>query len=1458
DSIVTLNLTIKNKTYGTDIQEACDSYTWIDGNTYTSSNNTATYTIVEGNAQGCDSVVTLHLTIGHSNTGDTTAFACNSFTWYGETFNETPAVAPTHTFTNASGCDSVVTLHLTVNPIVSMNRINNQVVCNSKTTTKVNFGTNNTGPGTVSYTWTNTNPSIGLPASGTTDYIPSFMAMNNTTAPIVGSIKVTPKYSYGTAECEGIPITFTITVNPTIAANSISNQVLCNNNSTEAVAFGTNATGTGNVTYAWTNTNTAINLAASGNGTGIASFTATNNTTNPIEGAISVTPTYTYSDKACPGTPANFTITVNPTIAANSISNQVLCNNNSTEAVVFGTNATGTGNVTYAWTNTNTAINLAASGNGTGIASFTATNNTTNPIEGAISVTPTYTYSNKACPGTPANFTITVNPTIAANSISNQVVCNNNSTEAVVFGTNATGQGNVTYAWTNTNTSIGLAASGNGAGIASFTATNNTTSPIEGTISVTPTYTYSNKACPGTPANFTITVNPTVQMNNIADQVVCNNYSTEAVVFGTNATGQGNVTYAWTNTNTSIGLAASGNGAGIDSFTATNNTTAPLVATITVTPTYIYENEGCAGDSTNYTITVNPTAQVNNINSQVVCNGDSIQTVVFGTNAEGADTVTYSWTNSNPAIGLSAATGTGDLPAFQAVNNGTAPDSTIITVTPTYSYRGEVCEGTSTSFTIMVNPTVRMDSISDQMVCNGGSTEEVVFNTDATGEGIVVYTWTVDVATIGLANGSGDTLPSFTAVNEGTEPVEATIMVTPTYIYANDSCVGESTSFTITVNPTVKMDSIENQVFCNGSMTDIVVFGTNATGEGTVNYEWIVNHPDIGLSAGSGDTLPSFTTSNNTTALLVATVTVTPTYTYANKACQGTPTNFTITVNPTAQVDSINSQVVCNGNSTATVVFGTNAMGADTVTYSWTNSNPAIGLIAATGTGNLPAFQATNDGTAPVSTTITVTPTYTYREVDCEGTPMSFTITVNPTAQVNDIGNQVVCNGALTSLIEFTTNNTGGTMTYTWTNDTPGIGIDTVGGGNIEAFTAVNNGTEPVEAHITVTPYFSNGGMTCDGPVKEFTITINPTLAENNIPDQVWCEGALTDAVFFGTNATGEGTVTYAWTNDNPGIGLAETGEPGSTGIAPFMVTNGTTDPISGTVTVTPTYTYANVSCVGTAAVFTITANPNPPVYGITGDSVFCQNQYAVYTYPVENTDHYLYSWFLQDIPVGVNIDRFTYYLAPDSLSYDTNVVVKLEVTDIITGCMSDTSMRLRICSHNSPDTTFVIRKNNTNMLICRPKSSPDGVVHYQWGYTDKESGNEVIYTWDYNYYQYGHELNTTLYDYWVETYIIYEDVICRNRTYYVVDEPVGVESYNDDFNVLVYQQSGQCRLRITNSGMRHITGGLYDISGKLLQKMDYGKVPVVDKQLDLDYAHGVYVLVLYADGKRYTTKIAW
>jgi len=119
DSIVTLDLTIINGATGTDIQSACGSYTWIDGMTYTSSNTTATHTITGGAATGCDSIVTLDLTINNPTTGTDVQTACGSYTWIdGMTYTSSNNTA---TFTivagAASGCDSIVTLDLTINSL---------------------------------------------------------------------------------------------------------------------------------------------------------------------------------------------------------------------------------------------------------------------------------------------------------------------------------------------------------------------------------------------------------------------------------------------------------------------------------------------------------------------------------------------------------------------------------------------------------------------------------------------------------------------------------------------------------------------------------------------------------------------------------------------------------------------------------------------------------------------------------------------------------------------------------------------------------------------------------------------------------------------------------------------------------------------------------------------------------------------------------------------------------------------------------------------------------------------------------------------------------------------------------------------------------------------------------------------------------------------------------------------
>ncbi len=114
DSIVVLTLSINNSPPTTDIQTACASYTWIDGNTYTSNNSSATVTLT--NVAGCDSIVTLNLTIGNVTNTDTQT-ACSGYTWIdGNTYTANNNTA-THTLTTAAGCDSVITLDLTIDSV---------------------------------------------------------------------------------------------------------------------------------------------------------------------------------------------------------------------------------------------------------------------------------------------------------------------------------------------------------------------------------------------------------------------------------------------------------------------------------------------------------------------------------------------------------------------------------------------------------------------------------------------------------------------------------------------------------------------------------------------------------------------------------------------------------------------------------------------------------------------------------------------------------------------------------------------------------------------------------------------------------------------------------------------------------------------------------------------------------------------------------------------------------------------------------------------------------------------------------------------------------------------------------------------------------------------------------------------------------------------------------------------
>jgi gliding motility-associated-like protein len=112
----------------------------------------------------------------------------------------------TYTFTPDAGqCATGTTLTYEVNPIPSVTVRADTSVYDGATIPAFNFITTNGGL----VQWTNSNPSIGLAATGSGN-VPSFTAVNMTNDPVTGTITATP-YVNG---CLGTPQTYIITVLP--------------------------------------------------------------------------------------------------------------------------------------------------------------------------------------------------------------------------------------------------------------------------------------------------------------------------------------------------------------------------------------------------------------------------------------------------------------------------------------------------------------------------------------------------------------------------------------------------------------------------------------------------------------------------------------------------------------------------------------------------------------------------------------------------------------------------------------------------------------------------------------------------------------------------------------------------------------------------------------------------------------------------------------------------------------------------------------------------------------------------------------------------------------------------------------------------------------------------------------------------------------------------------------------
>jgi PKD repeat protein len=142
DSNYTLHLTVNPVYAFTENHSICNgaNYNWHGTNYSTAGTYTADYNTING----CDSIYTLHLTVDPIYAFSENYSICNgdTYNWHGT--NYTTAGTYNANYTSIHGCDSNYTLHLTVNPVYAFTE--NHVICSGDT---YNWhGTAYTTPGT--------------------------------------------------------------------------------------------------------------------------------------------------------------------------------------------------------------------------------------------------------------------------------------------------------------------------------------------------------------------------------------------------------------------------------------------------------------------------------------------------------------------------------------------------------------------------------------------------------------------------------------------------------------------------------------------------------------------------------------------------------------------------------------------------------------------------------------------------------------------------------------------------------------------------------------------------------------------------------------------------------------------------------------------------------------------------------------------------------------------------------------------------------------------------------------------------------------------------------------------------------------------------------------------------------------------------------------------------------------
>ena len=634
-----------------------------------------------------------------------------------------------------------------------------------------------------------------------------------------------------------------------------------------------------------------------------------------------------------------------------------------------------------------------------------------------IAVTPTattiYTLSGTVS-GLGCSATITKTVTVYTNSVSasplTQTICQGSS--ASIFATGAQ-----SYTW----------SPGTSSSDPSFIAypTTTTTYTLRGTNTCG---TFSTSAVVNvTPISGTITITPTVAL--------CSGNSATI-------TAAGGTSYTWTPTTT---------------LSSTN--TAVVVASPTSSTTYSVIIKNASGCTRTYLQSV--TVYSNSIGispaTQTICQGAS--TYVSASGAQ-----TYTWNTTATTSNISVAPNVNSTYTVSGTNAcGTYTNSAIVYVTPisgtiTSSPSFSICKGSSTTLTATGGtsytwtPSAALSSTNSAAVVASPTASTVYYLTMTNASGclrsyskpITVYTNSISISssTLSICQGATLTLTGMGAqtytwsTGANTSSISVTPTVSTTYsLIGTNPCGTYTTSVNIIVNPiTGTITSAPSFSICKGSSTTL-------TATGGTSYTWS----------------PSTALSSTTSAVVVASPTISTTYSMTLMNASGCSRTYTRTIS--VYTNSVNISAspafsLCSGNS----IF-LNGNGAQTYTWSPGGVTSSISISPTTNTSY------TLTGTNVCGTYSTVA-----------------TVTVASAPSVTVVSsNTSLCLGGTTTLTA-----SGGTN-YTWS---PSASLSNSVGVSVTAFPS----STTVYSVTT-----SANAFGCTGPVATTTINVGNVVVFDSI-----------------------------------------------------------------------------------------------------------------------------------------------------------------------------------------------------------------------------------------------------------------------------------------------------------------------------------------------------------------------